>query len=712
MANPVVTYILNMVDNASKTLEDTGKEAEKTAQSTQSLKESMDSSVTVAANFGKAILAGATAMVVFNQQMADSRNELSDMSTRTGIASETLAGLRLAAQGSGQSLGNLEGALVSLPKRMSDFARGTGESKVAFEALGIQVLSAQGGLRSTDTVLREITSALSGVENPTERAALATQLFGESGTKLLQALGDPSSLESFIALSTEFGVDVGPQAAKAAADWQRQVTDLQTVLAGAADTISTSLGVSGAGGVIDDLSAGLVFMTVVAEEAVAGLKEDVGGIVRTFIALKEAIEQGSLAPLNELSDMVGRTDVGLARLPGILETATTALTKFRAQQAAVRKASEGDGVVTGGGGGGLSDDLGLKEAKEEAEDVNALLREMGLLADTFTDVGIGINIEAIGKEETAAIGDSLKETGDALDRFTQANIAATDATNKAAEAAAEEVAVRRETQATAVAAATQFGTGDVAGGVSSLASSNPIAAIIAAIVQAIESIGKEGADAIIARISEFQDNILAGIEELPNLIPGIIKESVSFIPELVMAIANIVDELIIGIVEGIGHLLEIMTIELPKVLIVEFIPALIKSLGNLVKEFMDSLTEGRLTERFTDNQGTLAGDILETVIDPLNLGGDIFESFQTGGVVPRTQLALVHQGERIRARGGSFTQQGRSLGERTGAQGGGGPALHFHSAVMSPDAIPALVREIERVYGSFGRGSSFLFGGG
>ena len=60
----------------------------------------------------------------------------------------------------------------------------------------------------------------------------------------------------------------------------------------------------------------------------------------------------------------------------------------------------------------------------------------------------------------------------------------------------------------------------------------------------------------------------------------------------------------------------------------------------------------------------------------------------------RLQLALLHQGETVIPAGG----------------GGGG--ISISTSVLDRDAIPALVRQIERVYGSFGRASSPLFAGG
>lgn len=65
---------------------------------------------------GAAIVGVAGSVVALSQAFADLQNELADASARTGVAVETLAGLRLAAEGSGLEFRNLEAGLNKLPK--------------------------------------------------------------------------------------------------------------------------------------------------------------------------------------------------------------------------------------------------------------------------------------------------------------------------------------------------------------------------------------------------------------------------------------------------------------------------------------------------------------------------------------------------------------------------------------------------------------------
>lgn len=195
-----------------------------------------------AANAARIAQAGVDIVQSFGgavQQVNDYVNQLNDAETRTGIAAETLNGLKLAAEGAGLEFGALEAGLNQWPKRMADASRGTGEALVAFEQLGVKVTDANGSLRDSDEVFREMITRLGEVVNPAQRAALATQAFGDSGGKLLQALGDTADLDAFIDAANRWGVDVGPRASESARVWQRETALLQTVIRGTAQDLLT-----------------------------------------------------------------------------------------------------------------------------------------------------------------------------------------------------------------------------------------------------------------------------------------------------------------------------------------------------------------------------------------------------------------------------------------------------------------------------------------
>jgi len=180
--------------------------------------------------FAAATLAAGAAMGRFMQNMADAQNELSDLSSRTGVSTKSLAGLRLAAKGSGQDFKAVSSALKPLALRLGQANLGMKTAILGFKAVGVTSLrAADGGLKSADAVLLEMTETLSGMENPTERAAAAALALGSAGTKLVQALGG-ESLKEFSDAAEKFGMDTGPAAARAADEWQRSMANLDLVM--------------------------------------------------------------------------------------------------------------------------------------------------------------------------------------------------------------------------------------------------------------------------------------------------------------------------------------------------------------------------------------------------------------------------------------------------------------------------------------------------
>ena len=265
---------------------------------------------------GAAIAGTAVAVVALAQSFADLQNELTDASARTGVAVDTLAGLRLAAEGSGLEFRNLEAGLNKLPKSMADAARGTGAAARAFDDLGVAVTDSSGGLRSSEDVLRDTFRALEAVESPAEKAALAIDLLGQrAGPAFIQS-GAIDNLDEFVALATEFGVDVGPQAAATAGEFQRQMALLKTATQGTLYDLVGSIG--GSGGLnelIEAATISVVYLGTVAGGVLANFSESVGLLVDGPVrALAMAFSGEPVEALKILADTADETAIGLGKL--------------------------------------------------------------------------------------------------------------------------------------------------------------------------------------------------------------------------------------------------------------------------------------------------------------------------------------------------------------------------------------------------------------
>jgi len=120
---------------------------------------------------------------------ADWGSELHDASQRTGISAQALAELGHAAEQSGASFGALEKGVKIMQRTLFDAARGV--IKEASDTLGLLGMSAKDleGL-SPEEQFTKLADALSRIEDPGHRAAMAMRIFGRGGVELLPMLAD------------------------------------------------------------------------------------------------------------------------------------------------------------------------------------------------------------------------------------------------------------------------------------------------------------------------------------------------------------------------------------------------------------------------------------------------------------------------------------------------------------------------------------------
>lgn len=258
-------------------------------------------------------------------------DELAKASDKTGVAVEDLARLRYAAEQSGVSFGQLEGAMARMARTAADASRGTGDAALAYQALGINVMDASGQLRGGQELFQEIAQRLSEIQSPSERAAQAMRIFGRSGAELLPLLNQGAAgIDELSERAEKLGLVMDEESARAAERFNDALNDLKlglrsTVVAvgetmfGTAEfneklaetigSVSTWIrenstlvrGIVYATGAI----SGLVGMTYAASKAF-GLARETIGMVRTILAWYTARVVANKAAIDAETVALGR----------------------------------------------------------------------------------------------------------------------------------------------------------------------------------------------------------------------------------------------------------------------------------------------------------------------------------------------------------------------------------------------------------------------
>jgi len=716
MADTIVQYILRMGDETSETLESVGDAADDTAKKTSGLSDETKKADLNLKKMAAGAAAAVGAVIALGQKLADVRNLLTDMSTRTGIATETLAGLRLAATGSGLAFESLARNLGKIPQLIADVERGSTKQVEAFRAIGMSVEDIRGA--GPDEVFREMMLGLSAIEDPGRRAVAATDLLGASGTRLLQALGDPAQLEKFIAFTREFGIDVGPEAAAASGEWERAMADLGMVVEAQTAKLFSAFGGDGIGGLIDDFTAGIQFMGDVAIPLVKGA---LGSLMDTFIGFKILITEGTDA-WTEFTVESAAARTSIADLPELLTAASERLMEFRKGQRETRDATrEADAALKAliASLGSSSDEIetltetldpaavALAEFVAEFGEMDAIGGSVDSLrasvAHLFADMGDGLSVADSLQMELIDLGRALREESITADEYAHAvanvngQLSALTATASGASGGGLGIALD---------IGGGLAGGDVGGALTSALSAflGPLGGLIGGAVQTLATIGERGADAILDDVISFVENVFAGLPEIAQIIQELPLRLLKALPGILQGLLEglLSGEGLAIWMEGIRYLL----MELPGALFDTFKTAISEGLAQLWADFV----------AWWESAGGAAREYVTAGEDDRRLFGNLWDdategiaemfSFDKGGRVSRTGLAVVHRGERI-------VQPGAAAGgsARAAMGGGGGVNVTINSMITDRNAIPRLVRELERVYGDYGRSTSPILGG-
>lgn len=177
-------------------------------------------------------LGGAIAGAVTS--MVRAGDEISRSARNAGVDAEQFQELRFAFDQMGVSADQFGPAVRRLNRRLGLAAEGSGAAVTAFEQLDIAVRGANGQVRDTGGVLDEALPKLAGIESDAERAALASQLFGEdAGPRLAGALEQGiGGIEEAREKAQDLGIVMDQEALDASEDFAASMETLKQTGAG------------------------------------------------------------------------------------------------------------------------------------------------------------------------------------------------------------------------------------------------------------------------------------------------------------------------------------------------------------------------------------------------------------------------------------------------------------------------------------------------
>ena len=230
-------------------------------------------------------------VVRFTNEIAEQAAELKDLSLQTGLATNDLQAWKLEAQLSGANAGDFTTGLRKLSRELATGVDETGQQSKLFKELKISAKNAEGGTRDLAEVLPEIAEKFKGLTNGAQKSALAQQLFGRAGTRLVPLLS--KGAEGIAEMKKQFedlGGGFSEDAIDRAKEYDDSLTKLQFSFLGFKSLLAT--------GVFPALSDIVGVITKASVGATGWLKETtlLGNGVKTLAAILTGKLLVALAP--------------------------------------------------------------------------------------------------------------------------------------------------------------------------------------------------------------------------------------------------------------------------------------------------------------------------------------------------------------------------------------------------------------------------------
>ena len=185
---------------------------------------------------------GISAAFDFANAFAADSEALRDTAREMRMTTTELQELDHAAAQSGVGVERMRSGVQKFANDLRDAERWGNATTGLLRRLGIQARGTDGHIRPTADVLNDVSLALERIPNPTRRARVAVQLFGESGRRMLDVLhSGPGGLMALRDELADLGGGVTPEATEASRKYTQATERLKVAQDSLRSVLATTL---------------------------------------------------------------------------------------------------------------------------------------------------------------------------------------------------------------------------------------------------------------------------------------------------------------------------------------------------------------------------------------------------------------------------------------------------------------------------------------
>lgn len=229
---------------------------------------------------------------------AEAGDEVDKMSQKLGMSRKGYQEWGFVLGQAGVDINSLQTGMKTMTNQIGAAKNGTAASVEAFNKLGISMEELQG--MSREEAFGAIVKGMQGMEDSTERAALANQLFGKSGQNLTPLFNESSEgTQELINKANELGMVMGDDAVNAAVNFQDQLDGLKRTFEATKNGVSSQMLPA-----LTDVMGGLQMLMVgdtggadKIEQGFTNLFDSIGKILSKATTIFEPIFNALLAAL-------------------------------------------------------------------------------------------------------------------------------------------------------------------------------------------------------------------------------------------------------------------------------------------------------------------------------------------------------------------------------------------------------------------------------
>lgn len=201
------TISVNNSDANTKIDDTSGKVNEMHGKFTDGMKKAATWGVAIAASVAGVAAAAVKGISDIVNSTMQTGDEIDKASQRMGMSAQAYQEWKYVLGQCGMEIGSLEIGIKQLVNQMDASADPNSDAAKMFNQLGVAARDADGNLRSTEEVFKELVFAMTAMEDGAEKANIANTLFGRSGQDMMPMLNSTSeTIAGLIANTEKYGL--------------------------------------------------------------------------------------------------------------------------------------------------------------------------------------------------------------------------------------------------------------------------------------------------------------------------------------------------------------------------------------------------------------------------------------------------------------------------------------------------------------------------